>query len=66
MVFDYPKIYCDLPSADLEIEFLGIEIDISVEGYAHIGLPKWFCGHDPSGFDVLPPLIPRTAASSIC
>lgn len=60
MVFDYPKIYCDLPSADLEISFLGIEIDISVEGYAHIGLPKWFCGHDPSGFDVLPPLIPST------
>jgi len=60
LAFDYPHIYCDWPSADLEISFLGIEIDISVDGYLHLGLPKWFCGHDPSGFDVLPPLIPET------
>jgi len=60
LVFDYPDIYCDYPSADLEISFLGISIDISVDGYLHFGLPKWFCGHDPSGLFVLPPLIPET------
>ncbi len=60
LIFDYPYIYCDLPSADLEIKFLGISIDISVDGYLHFGLPKWFCGNEPSGFHVIPPLIPRT------
>ena len=60
LIFDYPYIYCDWPSADLEIEFLGISIDISVDGYLHFGFPKWFCGHDPSGFHVIPPLIPRS------
>ena len=60
LVFDYPYIYCDYPEADLEISFLGISIDISVDGYLHFGWPKWFCGHDPSGLFVLPPLIPET------
>ena len=60
LIFDYPYIYCDLPSADLEIEVLGISIDVSVKGYLHFGLPKWFCGNEPSGFHVIPPLIPRT------
>ena len=60
LIFDFPYIYCDLPEADLEIEFLGIEIDISVDGYLHFGWPKWFCGNEPSGFHVIPPLIPRS------
>jgi hypothetical protein len=60
LVFDYPDIYCDYPSADLEISFLGISVDISVDGYLHFGFPKWFCGHDPSGAFVIPPLIPRS------
>ena len=60
LVFDFPYIYCDLPEADLEIEFLGISIDISVDGYLHFGVPKWFCGNEPSGLHVIPPLIPKT------
>ena len=57
---DHKYIYCDYPSADLEAEFLGISFTISVDGYLHFGWPKWFCGHDPSGFHVIPPLIPRS------
>jgi len=60
LFFKYPDIYCDYPSADLEVSFLGISFDISVDGYLHFGLPKWFCGNEPSGAFVIPPLIPRT------
>lgn len=60
MAFDYPYIYCDLPKAKLKVKIFGFSVKISVQGYAHLGWPKWFCGNEPSGFDVLPPLIPSS------
>ena len=61
LIFD-EDIYCDWPKAKLEVSFLGISFDVVVEGYGHIGWPKWFCGHDPYNLllDIIPPLIPES------
>lgn len=60
LAFDHPYIYCDYPSGELEIDFGLVSFDIDVDGYLHLGWPKWFCGNEPSGFHVIPPLIPRS------
>ena len=60
LVFKYPDIYCDLPKAKMKIGIGPFKIKVSVQGYGHLGWPKWFCGNTPEGFDVLPPLIPRS------
>ena len=58
-------IYCDYPPAEMKVSFLGISFKVRVEGFCHVGWPKWFCGRKPHRLliDIVPPLDTESISS---